>query len=74
MIASCRAMESMKRSLGYDIDGAVVKADDVALQASVGSGKRFPKWAMAFKFGEDEVETEILDIVVQVSSIWMICE
>ncbi|MCX6397578.1 MAG: NAD-dependent DNA ligase LigA [Propionibacteriales bacterium] len=48
----------------YEIDGVVVKVDDVALQRRLGSTSRAPRWAIAFKYPPEEVNTLLLDIRV----------
>ncbi|KRB77136.1 aromatic ring-opening dioxygenase LigA [Nocardioides sp. Root190] len=48
----------------YEIDGVVVKVDDVALQRRLGSTSRAPRWAIAFKYPPEEVNTELLAIEV----------
>lgn len=54
----------------YDIehalDGIVVKVDDLALQRQLGATSRAPRWAVAYKYPPEEVNTRLLDIVVQV--------
>ena len=50
----------------YEIDGVVVKVDDVALQRRLGSTSRAPRWAIAFKYPPEEVNTKLLDIRVNV--------
>jgi len=50
----------------YDIDGVVVKVDEVTLQRRLGSTSRAPRWAIAFKYPPEEVNTELLDIRVNV--------
>jgi DNA ligase (NAD+) len=50
----------------YDIDGVVVKVDDVALQRRLGSTSRAPRWAIAFKYPPEEVNTKLLEIRVNV--------
>jgi DNA ligase (NAD+) len=50
----------------HDIDGVVVKVDDVALQRRLGSTSRAPRWATAYKFPPEEVNTRLLDILVGV--------
>ena len=52
--------------LPFDIDGAVVKADDLAYRKILGSTSKFPKWAVAFKYPPEEKETVLLDIEVNV--------
>jgi DNA ligase (NAD+) len=50
----------------HEIDGVVVKVDDVALQRRLGSTSRAPRWAIAYKYPPQEVQTKLLDIRVNV--------
>ncbi len=50
----------------YEIDGVVVKIDEIALQRSLGSTSRAPRWAIAYKYAPEEVTTRLLDIRVNV--------
>ncbi|QYC44612.1 DNA ligase [Nonomuraea coxensis DSM 45129] len=50
----------------YEIDGVVVKIDDFRTQRELGSTSRAPRWAMAFKYPPEEVNTKLLDIQVGV--------
>ena len=50
----------------YDIDGAVVKLNDLAERELLGSTDKFPRWACAYKYPPEEKSTQLLDIVVQV--------
>lgn len=50
----------------YEIDGAVVKLNDLALRETIGTTSKYPKWAAAFKFPAEQKETVIEDIIVQV--------
>ena len=50
----------------YEIDGVVVKVDDVSLQRRLGSTSRAPRWAIAFKYPPEEVNTKLLEIRVNV--------
>ena len=55
-----------RHDLEHEIDGVVVKINDLALQRSLGSTSRAPRWAAAYKFPPEEVHTRLLDIRVQV--------
>jgi DNA ligase (NAD+) len=50
----------------HEIDGVVVKVDEIALQRRLGSTSRAPRWAVAFKYPPEEVNTKLLDIRVNV--------
>jgi DNA ligase (NAD+) len=63
---ACHAIERDRESLDYDIDGAVVKVDDLALQATLGAVGRDPRWAIAFKFPPTTRTTKLLGIEINV--------
>ena len=65
-IAYCAHWEEHRDELDYEIDGAVVKVDDLATQARLGSVARDPRWAIAFKFKPREARTKLTDITVTV--------
>lgn len=50
----------------HEIDGVVVKVDEVSVQRRLGSTSRAPRWAIAFKYPPEEVNTKLLDIRVNV--------
>ncbi len=52
--------------LPFEIDGMVVKLDDIALRDEIGSTSKAPKWAIAYKFPPEKVRTKVEDIIVQV--------
>ncbi|MCK4847276.1 MAG: NAD-dependent DNA ligase LigA, partial [Deltaproteobacteria bacterium] len=52
--------------IDYDIDGTVIKVDDLAMQKTLGVITRSPRWAVAIKFEPEEGETIVEDIVVEV--------
>ena len=66
VIAFCAQWETRRDELDYEIDGVVVKVDDVALQEKLGAVARDPRWAIAFKFKAREARTKLKDIVVTV--------
>lgn len=60
-------IESVRPTLDFLIDGAVVKADDFAMREELGYTEKFPRWAMAFKFAAEEMTTVVRDVIWQVS-------
>ncbi len=66
VIALCRHWETERDGLDYEIDGVVIKVDDLALQAKLGFVGRDPRWATAFKFKAREAHTKLLAIGVNV--------
>jgi DNA ligase (NAD+) len=55
-----------RHSLVHEIDGVVVKMDDIGVQRRLGATSRTPRWAVAFKFPPEEVNTRLLDIKVSI--------
>jgi DNA ligase (NAD+) len=55
-----------RHDVEHEIDGVVVKVDSVAIQGRLGSTSRAPRWAIAFKYPPEEVNTKLLDIDVNV--------
>jgi DNA ligase (NAD+) len=55
-----------RHDVEHDIDGVVVKVDQIDLQGRLGSTSRAPRWAIAFKYPPEEVNTRLLDIRVNV--------
>lgn len=53
-------------TLDYDIDGLVIKVDDMELYPSIGYTAKTPKWEIAYKFPPEVVSTQVLDIVMSV--------
>ena len=64
--AFVRELEARRDNLPYEIDGAVIKVDEFALQEELGVKSRSPRWAIAVKFASRQETTQIKDIVVQV--------
>lgn len=62
----CREWRERRDALEYDIDGVVVKVDDLALQAELGSTSKFPRWAIAYKYPARQASTSVRSIEVQV--------
>lgn len=55
-----------RHDVTHEIDGIVIKIDDIAVQETLGYTSRAPRWATAFKYPPEEVTTKLLDIQVQV--------
>jgi DNA ligase (NAD+) len=55
-----------RHAVEHELDGIVIKIDEVALQRRLGSTSRAPRWAIAFKYPPEEVTTKLLDIRVNV--------
>ncbi len=75
-IAKCQNLEEiwefaekirgLRASLPFDIDGIVVKLDDLLEQEHMGATGKNPRWAIAYKFAAEQAVTKIRDIVVQI--------
>lgn len=66
VLAFCAHWQVHRHDLPYDIDGVVVKVDDLAQRARLGFTSRAPRWAIAFKFPPEERATRLLDIQVSI--------
>ncbi|WP_327719538.1 NAD-dependent DNA ligase LigA [Streptomyces sp. NBC_00490] len=55
-----------RHSVAHEIDGAVVKLDEIPLQGRLGSTSRAPRWAIAYKYAPEEVNTKLINIRVGV--------
>jgi len=62
----CLKLLQKRNSLSYEIDGAVLKVNDLTLQAELGNNARSPRWAMAYKFPAEEKTTTVVDVEFQV--------
>lgn len=56
----------LRNDLPFDIDGAVVKLDDIALRRTVGEGTSTPRWAAAYKYPPEKAETTLLSVDIAV--------
>jgi DNA ligase (NAD+) len=65
-ITYCRYLEEIREQFPFEIDGAVIKVNQVALQERLGQTARSPRWALAFKFRPGQGFTRILKIDIQV--------
>ena len=66
VVAHVIAVEGSRHDLDYEIDGVVVKVDDLAIQEELGSTARAPRWAIAYKLPPEERTTRLLDIEVSI--------
>jgi len=66
IVAYCKEMGEKRHSLDYDIDGMVIKVNDLALQTQLGNRAKNPRWAIAYKFPPEQAETTLKNIVFQV--------
>lgn len=66
VVARIEELGGMRDDLPYEIDGAVVKVDDRALQDRLGVRSRSPRWAVAYKFAARQGTTRVEDIFVSV--------
>ncbi len=64
--ARCRELEAHRHDLPYEIDGVVVKVDDLSLHERLGATSRAPRWALAFKFPPEDRTTRLLEIMVSI--------
>lgn len=64
--AEVASINDNREQLTCDIDGAVIKVDDLALRERLGTTAKFPKWAVAYKYPPEIKPTVVEDIVVQV--------
>lgn len=65
-IREIETIGQLRGGLEYDIDGAVIKVDDLAARQVLGSTNKFPRWAIAFKYPPEVKESVVRDIEVTV--------
>lgn len=65
-IAEIQRIGEMRGTLEFDIDGAVIKVNDLAARSALGSTNKFPRWAIAFKYPPEVKESVVRDIEVTV--------
>ena len=64
--AFCRHWLDHRHDLDYEIDGAVIKVDDLAQRAELGATSKSPRWAIAYKFPPEQATTRLQDIMVSI--------
>ena len=62
----CLYWQHHRHDLSYDIDGIVIKLDDLSLRAELGVTSKAPRWAIAYKFPPEERHTKLRDIMVSI--------
>jgi DNA ligase (NAD+) len=65
VLAYYRQVGDQRDALAYEIDGVVVKVDDLDLQQRAGMTSKFPRWAVALKYPAQQATTEVRDITVE---------
>ena len=66
VVEECRIKEPVKNTHEFEIDGLVIKVNDISLRNKLGETAKSPRWAIAYKFMPDRAETTLKDIVLQV--------
>lgn len=66
IIEYCSLMEAERRNLPFEIDGLVIKVDELSFREQLGNTSKSPRWAMAYKFAPDQAITTVTAITVQV--------
>ncbi|MBQ7637298.1 MAG: NAD-dependent DNA ligase LigA [Clostridia bacterium] len=64
--AELNRIGEIRSSLAFDIDGAVIKVNDLSQRQALGSTAKFPRWAVAFKYPPEEKETVLRDVEITV--------
>jgi len=65
-IAIIEEWRQKKNNLDYEVDGLVIQLNSLVYRKKLGNTSKFPRWAVAYKYEAEQVETEILEIVCQV--------
>jgi DNA ligase (NAD+) len=66
ILSAIRDLDKLRGGFPYQTDGAVVKVDSFAQRERLGFTAKSPRWAIAYKYAAERVETRLIDIVVQV--------
>ena len=61
-----RKLDEIRRNFPYQTDGAVIKVDELAQRERLGFTAKSPRWAIAYKYAAERVETRLQDIIIQV--------
>ncbi len=66
LIVAIHELDQLRRSFGYETDGAVIKLNDLAQRERCGATAKAPRWAMAYKYAAEQAETRLRAITIQV--------
>jgi DNA ligase (NAD+) len=66
VLKAIRELDEVRGDFSYQTDGAVIKVDDFGQRERLGFTAKAPRWAIAYKYAAERVETRLLDIIVQV--------
>lgn len=66
IIEQIERIGALREDLPFDIDGVVIKVDSLSKRQEIGEGSSTPKWAVAYKFPPEQVQTRLNDITIQV--------
>jgi DNA ligase (NAD+) len=66
VLGAIRELDKVRHDFAYQTDGAVAKVDSFAQRESLGFTSKSPRWAIAYKYEAERVETRLLDILIQV--------
>jgi DNA ligase (NAD+) len=66
ILKAIRNLDEIRRNFPYQTDGAVIKVDALAQREQLGFTAKSPRWAIAYKYAAERVETRLQDIIIQV--------
>jgi DNA ligase (NAD+) len=66
ILDAIRKLDGIRRDFPYQTDGAVIKVDELAQRERLGFTAKSPRWAIAYKYAAERVETRLNDIIIQV--------
>src|SRR5207237_5170339 len=66
ILNAIRELDKIRADFAYQTDGAVVKVDEFEQRERLGFTAKSPRWAIAYKYAAERIETRLMDIIVQV--------